>query len=385
MKNKNMVLLIVAMGCGLVAAVVTAKLSANNAPKQAAVLACAVDLKQSTQFTEDKLSEYLTSKPVIEEEFIAAAGDLLPADENGRKALIGMRLQRTLRKGEAIRRVDLTNQESFRIPPGKRGFALKVSAEQVAGGFVLPGSHVDVLAIDRTSGRPRAGLILQDMTVIAVDVVSARNDAVSSIPQPQTVTLAADAKESSYLALAMSRGELKLLLRTDGDVQVDSILAMYDSLPFDRATSGEAPKAPVIVEKEPETTDVVVALQDIKEGTELKDVEKLFEVKKYLKSTAPLNVFSKIEDLKDKQTKKPIYASLPVALATFEGVLPMQNNAPPPPPPPSDRIHTMLIRNGSSQNLAIFKNGAYQDPLAPAPAPPAPPKVEEAKDEKPKE
>src|SRR5262249_49787249 len=102
------------------------------------------------------------------------------------------------------------------LKPGQRATAIRVNQEQVIGGFILPGTHVDVICTFRDDRSTK--LILQNMLVLAADNVDkdAKDPTVKTI-LAQTVTLAATPEEAAHLALSGSMGELRLWLRHPGD------------------------------------------------------------------------------------------------------------------------------------------------------------------------
>lgn len=100
-----------------------------------------------------------------------------------------------------------------KLPPGMRAIALKVNAESVAGGFVLPGYRVDVVSTTRGSYERSPQIILQNMLVLAVDTIANRDNQTNSI-LGSTITLAATPEEAQRLSIAASMGELRLTLRS---------------------------------------------------------------------------------------------------------------------------------------------------------------------------
>jgi pilus assembly protein CpaB len=108
------------------------------------------------------------------------------------------------------------------LEPGERAMAVPVSVESTAGGFILPGDHVDIIA---TVSVPRSGggnnnyitPVLSNIKVLAIDQqVSAEKDRQSVIGA--TATLAVTPKEAEVLALAKASGSLSLTLRSYADV-----------------------------------------------------------------------------------------------------------------------------------------------------------------------
>lgn len=109
-----------------------------------------------------------------------------------------------------------------RIPEGKRGVAIPVSAVRGVGGFVLPGDRVDVLhttSVGRRDNQPVTRTLLQDLTVLAIDQTSAESYDVPTLVN--VVTLLTTQEEAKTLILALEVGSLTLTLRNDLDESED--------------------------------------------------------------------------------------------------------------------------------------------------------------------
>ena len=127
-------------------------------------------------------------------------------------------------EGEYVLEDKLVNPEQVgliaKLPAGMRAIALKVNAESLAGGFVLPGYRVDVVSTTRGGGsESTAKIILQNMLVLAVDTIANRDNQTTSM-LGSTVTLAATPEEAQRLSLAAAMGELRLTLRTPDDNKI---------------------------------------------------------------------------------------------------------------------------------------------------------------------
>jgi pilus assembly protein CpaB len=215
MKPKTMILMVVAVGCGLGASYMTSKLLADRGKavqevETVPVLVAKVrvpswqPIKEPEKFFEvQQFPETIAPKKAI--------GDLEKVKDQ--------RLRNFLEEGKPLTQDDLVNKDQMglevQLQPGQRATALKVNAEQVIGGFILPGCRVDVVCTTR-DGEKATKLILQNMLVLAADTVDSKNPDTKTI-LAQTVTLAATPEESARLALAASLGELRLWLRNPGD------------------------------------------------------------------------------------------------------------------------------------------------------------------------
>jgi pilus assembly protein CpaB len=215
MKPKTMMLMVVAVGCGLVASYMTSRLLAErNAQPQAEPKVTVVVAKQKVSpmvlIKEPEKFFELREFP----ESVAPKKGLKSLDE-----LKDQRLSKPLAEDSPVTADDVLNKEQMglpaKLPPGTHAVAIKVNAESLVGGFVLPGSHVDVISTTR-GGEAQSQIILQDMLVLAVDTNYVR-DANQQTILGSTVTLAAKPEEATKLALAGALGELKLTLRGLGD------------------------------------------------------------------------------------------------------------------------------------------------------------------------
>lgn len=112
---------------------------------------------------------------------------------------------------------------------GMRAVAIPVKADTMAGGFVTPGDHVDVIlsyevetdsrdnpSVSALVSKDASETILKNIKVLAVDQESAREDESAKIAR--TVTLEVSSGDAEKIALATKMGDLTLALRGIGDV-----------------------------------------------------------------------------------------------------------------------------------------------------------------------
>lgn len=215
MKPKTMILMVVAVGCGLGASYMTSKLLADRNVKPAEV--------QSVPVVVAKV-RVAGWQPIKEPEKMFEV-KMFPADVAPKRALGSLtdlkdqRLNKPLEESKAVTQDDLLSKEqqtlTDQLQPGQRAVSIKVTTEGVVSGFVLPGARVDVICTTR-GNEPSSKVVLQNMLVLAVDAQDQRNPEQKSI-QAQTITVAATASEATRLALASEIGQLRLSLRNQGD------------------------------------------------------------------------------------------------------------------------------------------------------------------------
>ena len=281
MKQKNLVLMVVAVGCGLAAAFLTSQMSAKPPAVETVELwVASEDLPIGTVLSKDKLPK-LTKKRAVGRDAVPAK-----AIEN-LEELTDKRLSRTIRADEPFTPADLL-KGMIQIPPGKSMVTLPVTATQAAAGFLGNGSRVDVLASVRLHNRVRAFPILVNMLVLAVnaDQLPPKDGAYQSVSM---VSFAVEQKQALLIKLAQARScDLSLLLRnpedkeTDNDREydIDAVLKLLQDDQTKAEVQAEkaepkaepkvdpAPVAPPPAPK-PETVSVPVAVADVPAGTVL--------------------------------------------------------------------------------------------------------------------
>jgi len=107
------------------------------------------------------------------------------------------------------------------LDKGKRLFGLTVNAESLAGGFILPGSTVDLIGTKRLANNNiETQTVLENIRVMAVGDKSTINEKQGEVRHPiveNTVTLEVSPEEAQVLAMWKSVGEIKLSARAKDD------------------------------------------------------------------------------------------------------------------------------------------------------------------------
>lgn len=144
------------------------------------------------------------------------------------KDLIGRAVRTPMVRGEPVLDLKLA-PEGFKegmtgiIPDGKRAITIRVNEIAGVGGFVLPGSRVDIILTMDTETATKGGdkktvskVVLENMLVLAIDQKMTQDDTKPVIVD--AVTLLASPEESEKLTLASSKGLLQLAMRNGIDV-----------------------------------------------------------------------------------------------------------------------------------------------------------------------
>lgn len=305
MKQKNLAMLGVAVGCGLVAAVAVAKLSAggSKAPETARVLVAKKDLPLQTKLEEAKLDDMLMWADMPK--------NLVPPDAaTDIEQVKNMELNRTLKQGNPVSISDVSQGKHIVLPDGFKAITLKASQVDAAGGFAKPGARVDIMYVEKTStGKARAAIILKDMLVLAVGMVHTLDEKTqAAIPQVENVTLAVTDKQATLVALADERGKMKLVLRDKNKPDGDKPLTGSEEIEWINDPFEASKQAAVPPPAGPKFESVVQARKSVPQNTLINaDNVKEFFVAVEVK-TAPAGVYTNVDDLKGKFIVKDLDA-----------------------------------------------------------------------------
>jgi pilus assembly protein CpaB len=208
-----------AVGAALVLArYLDARTSAARVPTVPVVVA-AIDLPEATELRAESLAVVSWPANAVPR---GAASD--PA------ALAGRFLTGRLLKDEPVLEARLASSEAGRglaalLPQGMRAVAVRVDDVVGVAGFIHPGDNVDVIVTFRPTDaalqRPISKVVLQNIRVLAVGKeVSRVESSLDKAISATVATLMVDSAQAEKLALAASRGQLLLALRSRLDVAV---------------------------------------------------------------------------------------------------------------------------------------------------------------------
>jgi pilus assembly protein CpaB len=275
MKKKTMILMAVAVVCGLAASYLTSRVLANRSeppPEEEKVTILIASKKIQTGTILREPDKYFVEKQYVK-------GTEPKKAIRKFEELKDKQLSKTLNEEAFITADDLFDpmKDSFveAVPTGMRAVAMKVNAASVVAGFVQPKSRVDVVQVIRIGEHSTASTILQNMLVLAIDGQSDRAED-SKNKLSSTVTLAARLEDVQKIRLAEAVGELSLVLRRNDDDAVEpgrvtrtSELTRPSSTNNGPPTDESGPAAPAPIKGLP---DVPVATTPPMTGTEVPEV-----------------------------------------------------------------------------------------------------------------
>jgi pilus assembly protein CpaB len=228
MRAKSIVLLVLALGCGLVAALGITQVLANRGAKPSA------EGETENIFVAMKdigLGEMLTSQELRLEQW---PKDKIPAGALTRIEDVENRRTKTkLYAGEPILENKLFDKGQFGgptqlIPKGYRVVSVKVDDVSAGGNLIMPGDRVDVIIYlirDARKGIPETvtRTFLQDVKVFAVNDqtgIDTPTDEATSTIKAGTISLLVTPKQAATLTLASELGKIRLVMRSPEDDQV---------------------------------------------------------------------------------------------------------------------------------------------------------------------
>jgi len=218
MKPKTMILLAVALTCGLGASYMTSKLLAERkgpAPEErVAILIANTSVPKYTVLTDP--DKYFEAKWRLKSE---APGSYF----SDLKEIKDKRVNKEFKADVHISPEDVADKMSgLPIPDGFGSAAIAVSAKSAVGYLVKPGDKVEVI-LTQKGDQATSATILTDVLVLSVgDQISAQGASATGTIQAQTVNLAVKSDQAQLVRLAETVGELSLFLQRDGEKPNDT-------------------------------------------------------------------------------------------------------------------------------------------------------------------
>jgi pilus assembly protein CpaB len=222
MRPKSFMLLIMALGCGLVASIGISQViegrGDSNAPEETVEIYVAM--------TDIGTGDPITAQMIKLEAWPKSKVDGLMGVITNAEELLDCRPRTTIFAGEpmlAQKISDGVTSASERIREGYRAVAVKVDSVTSIGGVLQPGDRVDVqvyLKRDASNGIHAAAVrtLLQNVKVFAINAVLDRSqeDGDQSITA-RTITLELTPRQSEIITLAAKVGTLQLVGRNSTD------------------------------------------------------------------------------------------------------------------------------------------------------------------------
>lgn len=263
MKPKTLILMVVAVTCGLGASYMTSRLLAERGTQE-------VEQEKVTILVAKKNLDMGVVIKMPEDVFQEKK---VPKGEEPKGAIValdqikGKMLKRSLRADDFISPEDLFSEKDsglqYVLPPGYRAVGLRVNAEAVAGGFAsLPHSRVDIISTVRRGDdrQSYSEVLLEDVLVLAADQQNLRDENNRAL-LASVVTVALKPDDMVKVNMAKDLGPLSLALRKFDDKKSEKLAKITVEELHNRGQKKEEvvevtpqapPPPPVVVEQSKE-------------------------------------------------------------------------------------------------------------------------------------
>ncbi len=262
MKPKTLVLMFVAIGCGLAASYMTSRVIAERNADQGEVEKIPVLVAKKNL----NLGTLIKNPETMFEEKFFVKGEEPKKAIRTLDQLKDKRLNKPVSAEQFVTDEDLIDKSSGSleavVQPGMRAIGLKVNVESSGGGFVLPHSRVDLVHVVKTEKETVSKIIMQNVLVLAVDQAAVKPEDKNSFV-PQTVTVEVTPSQAEALALAQDIGSIKLILRGFGDeervhtagINPKNIGSANEGKSDDTEDAGTVKETPRLASKIPDVPD----------------------------------------------------------------------------------------------------------------------------------
>lgn len=224
MRPKSIILLTLALGCGLVASIGINQVMANRRTVPVQVAGETTDVYVAA--TEIGIGDPLTPKVLKVEPW---PKEKVPAGALGKlEEVEGRRSRSKFYPGEPILEAKLLAKGESgasaidMIPKGMRVVPIRVDAVSGASGMILPGDRVDLivhLREDASHGLARAitRTFLQNIKIFAVDDVYDRPGTENKSVSAKTISVLVTPEQAELVGLATQLGTVQLVMRSASD------------------------------------------------------------------------------------------------------------------------------------------------------------------------
>jgi pilus assembly protein CpaB len=225
MKPKTMILMVVAVVCGLGASYMTSRLLAER--EEPAAQAAPPPIEKVTLVVAKKplpIGQMIKNAKALFNEKSFVKEDAPKDALSDVKSLEGKVLKRSLRGGDHVFPDDISDRpQTLEVPPGMRALGLSVNLASIASGFAsLPGSRVDIIWTYRGPNAKEtfAMKLLQNVLVLAADQQDGTPET-RALPA-SVVTVAVTPEDAERVGLATQNGSFYLVLRRPDDNTINN-------------------------------------------------------------------------------------------------------------------------------------------------------------------
>jgi pilus assembly protein CpaB len=250
MRPKSLILLALALGCGLVASIgISQVLDGNNRP--AAVETAPIYVALQNVNVGDPITEKMVALEEWPKDKVPVGAITKWEDLEDRRPRSNIYQGEPLLENKLLAKGERSDPIQG-VPPGMRLKTISVDARKSAAGLLSPGDRVDVQIYVRANpdhgiASPFTKIFLQNIRVYAVDqTIDKSIDGEDSRNVAKTVSLVVTPAQANRINLAENLGEISLIPRNpDDDVVVEDSEQGADEL-FGRSTANDRESEQVV-------------------------------------------------------------------------------------------------------------------------------------------
>jgi pilus assembly protein CpaB len=227
MRPKSLILLVLALGCGLVASIGISQVLDSQSKNQAAIETVPIYVALHNINLGDPVDDGMVSLQEWPKDKVPVGAVTKWDDIEGRRPKTIIFQGEPLNDGKFLSKGEMHDPIAG-IPPGMRLKTVSVDARKSAAGLLSPGDRVDIqLFVQRNVqngvAHPFTKIILQNIRVFAVDqAVQRAAEGTEERNVAKTVSLVMTPQQASRVTTAENMGELSLIPRhPDDDTIVD--------------------------------------------------------------------------------------------------------------------------------------------------------------------
>ena len=252
MRRSNLIILVLALAMGSIAALMARSWIAQHTTAQpvastSTIVVAAAPLAFGAVLTEDNVSEIPWASPQFPDGAFAKKIDLF---KDGRRVVLS-----GIDRSEIVLRTKITGPGqraslSVLLEEGQRAVTVRVDDIRGVAGFILPGDRVDVMLLraETRQGETEnsADVLLEYVKVLAIDqLLNERQDQPTVATVAKAVTLQVSPEQAQKLLLAGNVGKLSLVLRQPAEGKLAEGRRITDSDLGPGFARREAKAAPV--------------------------------------------------------------------------------------------------------------------------------------------
>jgi pilus assembly protein CpaB len=247
MRPKSLILLVLALGCGLVASIGISQVLDSNSKNNVAIETVPIYVALHNINLGDPVDDGMVSLQEWPKDKVPVGAVTTWEEIEGRRPKTTIFQGEPLNDGKFLSKGE-THDPIAGIPPGMRLKTLSVDARKSAAGLLSPGDRVDIqLFVQRNEqngiGHPFTKIILQNIRVFAVDqAVQRTSEGTEERSVAKTVSLVVTPQQASRMTTAENMGELSLIPRhPDDNTIVDDAEQSLEDI-FARSDAGSREK-----------------------------------------------------------------------------------------------------------------------------------------------